>query len=223
MLETSKTDGTKVIILSGEGGNFSAGADLSMGAADPRFSDVTSYLRQYINPVILGMRQSTIPIIAKVQGVCVGVGCSLALACDIIVTDKTAVFSQIFAKIGLATDGGGGFFMPKAVGYHKAFELVSTAAMIPAQEGLRLGLVNQVFEDETALNNYLSQTSQYYSEAPSIAIGLIKQNLNVGLNKHLAETLEQEAINQGTCFQTNDFMEGVMSFLEKRKAEFKGN
>lgn len=222
MLADSKTDGTKVIVLSGEGGNFSAGADLSAGTSDPRFADVTTYLQKYVNPLVLGMRNSPIPIIAKVQGVCVGVGCSLALACDMILADKTAMFSQIFAKIGLATDGGGGFFMPKAIGYHKAFELITSAAKISAEEALKLGLVNHVFEDEASLLNHLSATTAYFNAAPSVAIAKIKENLNTGLNHTLAETLEKEAVNQGVCFQTKDFFEGVMSFIEKRPAVFKG-
>jgi 2-(1,2-epoxy-1,2-dihydrophenyl)acetyl-CoA isomerase len=222
MLEDSKTDGTKVVVLRGEGGNFSAGADLSGGVSDPRFADVTTYLRTYINPITLAMRASAFPILAQVQGVCVGVGCSFVLACDMIYADKTAIFSQIFAKVGLATDGGGAFFMSKAVGYHKAFELVSTAAMIPATDALRLGLVNQVLEDEVALQAQIDQMTTYFANAPSVAIAKIKQNLHTSSQSSLAETLEQEAINQGICFQTADFMEGVMAFIEKRKATFQG-
>lgn len=222
MLEDTKTDGTKVIVLSGEGNNFSSGADLSGGVSDPRFADVTTYLRTYINKIVLAMRASSVPIIAKVQGVCVGVGCSFVLACDMIFADKTAVFSQIFAKVGLATDGGGGFFMTKAVGYHKAFELVSAAAMIPASDALQLNLINKMFETEAELQNYIQQTTEYFASAPSVAIAKIKENLNTGLNHTLAETLEKEAISQGVCFQTADFMEGVMSFIEKRKPTFQG-
>jgi 2-(1,2-epoxy-1,2-dihydrophenyl)acetyl-CoA isomerase len=222
ILATSQTDGTKVIILRGEGANFSAGADLSAGTSDPRFADVTTYLREYINPVILAMRNSPLPIIAQVQGVCVGVGCSLAFACDLIFAEKTAMFSQIFAKIGLATDGGGGFFMPRAIGYHKAFELISTATKISAEQALQLGLVNHVFEDENTLLIHIQETTAYFSAAPSIAIAKIKENLNTGINQTLAETLEKEAVNQGVCFQTKDFIEGVMSFLEKRPAVFRG-
>jgi 2-(1,2-epoxy-1,2-dihydrophenyl)acetyl-CoA isomerase len=222
MLAESLADGTKVVILTGEGGNFSAGADLSGGAMDERFGNVTNYLRTYINPVVLAMRESPIPIIAKVQGVCVGVGFSLALACDMIFAEKTASFNQIFSKIGLATDGGGGFFMPRTLGYQKAFELVTQAAMISAEQGQQLGFVNQVFETATELEAHITQTSLNFSQAASVAIGLIKQNLNKGMNSTLAETMEQEAVNQGLCFQTEDFAEGVMAFLEKRKAVFKG-
>jgi 2-(1,2-epoxy-1,2-dihydrophenyl)acetyl-CoA isomerase len=172
--------------------------------------------------VVLAMRASKFPIVAKVQGVCVGVGFSLALACDMIFADKTASFSQIFSKIGLATDGGGGFFMPRLMGYHKAFELVTQASMITAQKGQELGFVNQVFDTAEELEAHTQQTALHFSQAASVAIGLIKQNLNLGLNSNLTETLAQEAVNQGLCFQTEDFAEGVMAFLEKRKAVFKG-
>ncbi len=222
VLAESQTDGTRVLILTGEGGNFSAGADLSGGAMDERFGNVTQYLQTYINPVVLAMRNSNLPIIAKVQGVCVGIGFSLALACDMVFAEKTATFSQIFSKIGLATDGGGGFFMPRLMGYHKAFELVTQAAMLTATQGQELGFVNKVFDTAEELEAQTAQTALHFSQAASVAIGLIKQNLNKGLNSTLEETLAQEAVNQGLCFQTEDFAEGVMAFLEKRKAVFKG-
>jgi 2-(1,2-epoxy-1,2-dihydrophenyl)acetyl-CoA isomerase len=221
-LAESQQDGTKVLVLKGEGGNFCAGADLTAGMADSRFADVANFLRNYANPTILGLRKAPFPVIAQVQGVCVGIGFSLALACDMVLADKTAVFSQIFAKIGLATDGGSGYLLPKTVGYHKAFEIATSASMILAEEAQKLGLVNHLFENQEELNTQVSQIAQYFVTAPSVAIAAIKENLNEGFIEHLAATLEKEAVNQGKCFQTQDFMEGVTAFFEKRKANFTG-
>lgn len=217
----SQTDGTRVIILTGAGEDFSAGADLSAGAEDPRNEDVTRYLRTAVNPVILMMRQTNIPIIAKVRGVCVGVGFNFALACDLIYAEEKALFSQIFIRIGLASDGGGAFFLPRLTGYHKAFELMVTGAMIKAEDALRMGIVNQIFVGDL-LDTAVQKMAHQLASGPYVAIQQIKANLRAGMESSLAETLDNEAVNQYKCFQTHDFKEGVRAFLEKRKARFKG-
>ncbi|MCS7019281.1 MAG: enoyl-CoA hydratase-related protein [Cytophagales bacterium] len=220
-LHTSETDGTRVIILTGAGEDFSAGADLSAGAADPRHANVTEYLRTAVNPVILKMRQTNIPILAKVRGVCVGVGFNFALACDLIYADEKAVFSQIFTRIGLASDGGGAFFLPRLTGYHKAFELMVTGAMIKAEDALRMGIVNQVFTGDL-LDTAVQKMAHQLANGPYVAIQKMKANLRVGMESTLEATLDAEAVNQYDCFQTHDFQEGVSAFLQKRKANFKG-
>jgi 2-(1,2-epoxy-1,2-dihydrophenyl)acetyl-CoA isomerase len=220
-LKESETDGTRVIILTGSGGNFSSGADLSMGGADPRLANVTQYLREFVNPIVLAIRHTDIPVIAKVRGMSVGVACNFALACDLIYASENAVFSEIFVKIGLSSDGGGAYFMPRAIGYQKAFELMTTAAMIKAEEAVALGLINAVLPDAD-LDATVRKMAEGLANGPYVAIQQTKANLRAGTTLSLAETLDVEAVNQGKCFASKDFMEGVAAFLQKRKPEFKG-
>jgi 2-(1,2-epoxy-1,2-dihydrophenyl)acetyl-CoA isomerase len=218
----SADDESKVVIITGAGDAFCAGADLqATSERDIKSLDVTASLREHTNPTILAMRGLSKPIIARVHGHAVGVGCNYALACDILIASEQAKFGQVFVKIGLMPDGGSTFFLPRAVGYAKAFELMSTGDIISAKDALALGLVNRVvpFEELDATVNAMA--SRLAAAAP-IALRKIKEGLNHGLNSDLASALDFEAVNQGECFQSDDFAEGVKAFLEKRKASFQG-
>jgi len=219
---SSEDDDSKVVILTGAGDAFCAGADLqATGNHDIKSIDVTASLRQHTNPTILAMRSLSKPIIARVHGHAVGVGCNYALASDILIASEQAKFGQVFVKIGLMPDGGSTFFLPRSVGYAKAFELMVTGDIITAQDALALGLVNKVvpFEDLDATVNAMA--ARLAAAAP-IALRKIKEGLNHGINSDLAAALDFEAVNQGVCFQSADFKEGVSAFLEKRKASFQG-
>jgi 2-(1,2-epoxy-1,2-dihydrophenyl)acetyl-CoA isomerase len=220
-LAESQRDGTRVLVLTGAGGDFSAGADLSAFGEGLANYDVTGYLRQKANPVVLALRQTNLPVIAKVRGVCVGLAFNLALACDMVFANQEAKFSQIFVRIGLSSDGGGGYFMPRLVGYQKAFELMATGAMISAEEGAEIGFVNHVLADE-ALDATVQKMAERLANGPFVAIQQTKANLRAGVAGTLAETLDTEAVNQHANFQTEDFHEGVSAFLAKRKPNFKG-
>src|SRR6185295_15996468 len=124
---SSEDDDSKVVILTGAGDAFCAGADLqATGNHDIKQIDVTASLREHTNPTILAMRSLSKPIIARVHGHAVGVGCNYALACDILIASEQAKFGQVFVKIGLMPDGGSTFFLPRSVGYARAFELMAT-------------------------------------------------------------------------------------------------
>jgi enoyl-CoA hydratase/carnithine racemase len=127
----------------------------------------------------------------------------------------------VFVKIGLMPDGGSTFFLPRAVGYSKAFELMSTGDIISAKDALALGLVNRVVPFEE-LDATVNEMAARLEAAAPIALRKIKEGLNHGLNSDLASALDFEAVNQGECFQSDDFAEGVKAFLEKRKASFQG-
>jgi len=221
-IRASANDESRVIILTGAGDSFCAGADLQATSdSDIKSIDVTASLREYTNPTILAMRSLAKPLIARVHGHAVGVGCNYALACDILIASEQAKFGQVFVKIGLMPDGGSTFFLPRTVGYAKAFELMATGDIISARDALALGLVNSVLPVEE-LDATVSAMAARLATAAPIALRKIKQGLNHGLNSDLASALDFEAVNQGECFQSADFAEGVKAFLEKRKASFHG-
>lgn len=218
-IERSAEDESRVVILTGAGDSFCAGADLQ--AVGQREVDVTTSLRERTNPTILAMRKLAKPIIARIHGHAVGVGCNYALACDILIASDQAKFGQVFIKIGLMPDGGSTYFLPRIVGYAKAFELMATGDIFDARDALALGLVNRVvaFSELDATVNAMAGR---LAASPPIALAKIKEGLANGERSDLAGALEFEAVNQGDCFRSDDFKEGVAAFLEKRKANFQG-
>lgn len=210
----------RVTILTGAGGDFSAGADLSSGPSGKAY-DVTTHLKEDVHPITLAIRSTDKPFLAKVRGSCVGVGCNFALACDMIFAGEGARFSQIFTRIGLATDGGGAYHMVRTLGWPRAYELIATGAMIPAEDAQKLGLINQVLSDAD-LDAAVDAMARRLADGPFVAIRQVKANLREAMDGTLASTLDAEAINQGNCFKSKDFMEGVLSFMQKRKPAYKG-
>lgn len=218
--DSAANEDIRVTILTGAGGDFSAGADINPSAG-PRSYDVTENLKKELNPIILAIRNSNKPFIAKVRGNCVGFGGNVALACDMIYAAENARFSQIFARIGLSSDGGGAWFMAEALGYPKAYELMATAALIPAKDAEALRLINHVCKDEE-LDDTVQTMAERLATGPFLSIQNTKSNLREAMNGTLASTLDREAENQGITFKSSDFPEGVMAFMQKRKANFQG-
>ncbi|HKQ89257.1 MAG TPA: enoyl-CoA hydratase [Blastocatellia bacterium] len=218
-IKESFEDETRVIVITGAGDSFCAGADLQAGLSGAR--DVTTDLREVINPGVLAMRSLPKPIIARVHGHAAGIGCNYALGADIIVASDKAFFSQAFIKIGLMPDGGGTYFLPRLVGYNKAFELMALGDSIPAQQAFEMGMINRVVA-ASELDATVDAMADRLASAPAIALAKIKAGLANGLQSDLASALEFEAAGQGECFRSSDFNEGVAAFLQKRKAVFTG-
>jgi 2-(1,2-epoxy-1,2-dihydrophenyl)acetyl-CoA isomerase len=213
-------ESVRVVVLTGMGENaFCSGADLKNGMGN--VSSLGDSLRKNYNPMILSIRNLAKPVICKLNGVAAGAGCSLALACDVIIASETARMSQIFVNIGLIIDAGSSYFLPRLLGSQKAFELASTGRIIEAQECLELGLVSKVVP-QNELDKAVAETALMYAHGATQAIGLIKKVLNQSYHSTLEEMLELEAENQNIAGKTPDFMEGVTAFLQKRKANFKG-
>jgi 2-(1,2-epoxy-1,2-dihydrophenyl)acetyl-CoA isomerase len=222
-VRASATDGTRVIILTGAGDAFCAGADLAARSAEEIAEyDVTSYLREIVNPTILALRALPVPVIARVHGHAVGLGCNFALAADLIVASEDALFGQVFIKIGLIPDGGGMFLLPALVGYQKAFELMALGDIVDARTAEKIGLVNQVVPF-AELDATVEKLARRFIEAPRLALEKIKTGLNQNLHAALAEALEFEAVGQDECFHSADFIEGVTAFMQKRKAVYNQN
>jgi 2-(1,2-epoxy-1,2-dihydrophenyl)acetyl-CoA isomerase len=207
----------RVLVVAGAGGAFSAGADLKANREVPAQEDV---LEVYYNPVIRAIRHARKPVIAAVDGVAAGYGCSLALACDIRLVSQRARLSVIFIKVGLGLDGGASYFLPRLVGL-RAYELALTGGMVEAAEAERIGLVNHVFPVDGFAERVQSYAAGLAGQAP-IAMGKIKQSIDRALDAGLDEVLESERHHQQEVLRTEDFNEGVRAFLEKRAAVYKG-
>jgi len=218
----AKDKSIRVVVLTGEGKAFCSGQDLKTGshASAGKRSFLDSLNKRY-NPLILGMRDLPKPIVCRLNGVAAGAGCSIALACDIIVASEEASLIEVFINIGLVPDSGSSHFLPRLVGMAKAFELCSTGKKIGGQEAFDLGLINKVVK-HNELDAAVKFYTDYYSHAPTRAVGLIKKMLRKSATASLEEMLEYEAYLQEIAGSTHDHQEGVTAFLEKRKPTFLG-
>jgi len=220
VIEVAKDKGVRVLVISGVGRGFCSGADVGDMSQAPAPIE-TRYWTRRAHKLILALTELEKPVIAKVNGVAVGMGCSLALSADMIIASENAKFSLIFSRIGLIPDGGALFHLPRLVGPAKAKELIFTAKMIDAKEAERIGLINKAVPADE-LDNEVNTLAEYLAEGPTIAFGIAKKILHNGLSMDLSSVLECEAFGQAIAGTTEDAQEGIIAFLEKRKAEFKG-
>ena len=219
LTKVEKDPAIKCAVLTGNGKAFCAGGDLPFleTLAD------TAVKKAFITKVgQVAKRITTIekPIIAMVNGVTDGAGVNLMLACDLIYAVDTAKFAQSFAKVGLIPDCGGLYFLPKAVGVHKAKELMFTADLIDAATAEKMALVNHIFP-AAELEDAVMQMAERLAASAPLAIGLIKKYLN-NTAMTLDEVLEMEAVAQPLCMGTDDSAEGITAFKEKRTPKFTG-
>ncbi len=210
----------KVFVLTGEGKGFCAGQDLKSLLENPALVP-SQMVKKYYIPLIMDMRNCAKPIICKLNGVAAGAGCSLALACDMVIATEEASLSEAFVNIGLVPDSGSTYFLPRMVGRMKAFELFALGSKISAKEALQLGLVNQVVP-HAQLDETVAQLVSKIATSPLKAISMIKTMLNQSYHLNLHEVLEMEAEMQDMAASTADFKEGVAAFAQKRPPQYTG-
>ncbi|MBA3303560.1 MAG: enoyl-CoA hydratase [Actinomycetota bacterium] len=214
--EVAAETSDRVLVLTGAGGEFCSGADLSD-------ADDTHQLQKMraIGDVALRLHRLAKPTLAKVRGVAVGAGCNLALGCDLVVASEDARFSQIFAQRGLSIDFGGSWVLPRLVGLHKAKELALFADILSATQVHELGLLNRVVPDDQ-LDDVVDGWAARLAAGPPLALSMTKTMLNNAFAVSMEQAVEDEARCQAVNATSADAVEAVTAFLQKRRPHFEG-
>jgi 2-(1,2-epoxy-1,2-dihydrophenyl)acetyl-CoA isomerase len=216
-------DSIRAVLITGAGRGFSSGADLKeqRGADDGGMPDLSARLKEVYHPIITGLREMPKPVVAAVNGPAVGIGCSLALAADLIVAAESAYLLLAFVNIGLVPDGGSTAFLPARVGYARAAEMAMLGERVPAEKALDWGLVNRVVPDDE-LASVSGELLDRLAHGPTRSYAGAKKLLNRRMYADLAGQLDAEAETQKEQGGSKDFVEGVLAFVEKRPPNFTG-
>jgi 2-(1,2-epoxy-1,2-dihydrophenyl)acetyl-CoA isomerase len=216
-------ESVRAVEIGGAGRGFSSGADLRAGF-DPTpegHPDVLTTLRELYHPIILGLRQMPKPVLAAVNGPAVGIGCSLAMASDLILAARSAYFLLAFVNIGLVPDGGSSVFVPARAGFSRAMQMSLLGERVSAERALEWGLVNFVVDDD-ALAAEAGALMDRLAAGPTRSYAGTKRQLNARAYAGIEEQLELEAQIQQEQAATSDFIEGVSAFVQKRDPRFEG-
>jgi 2-(1,2-epoxy-1,2-dihydrophenyl)acetyl-CoA isomerase len=216
-------DSVRAVLITGSGRGFSSGADLKAGFEPhpvDNMPDVAKELELY-HRAIVGIRRLPKPVVASVHGAAVGIGCSLALACDLVLAAESAFFGLAFVNIGLMPDGGSTLFVPAAAGKTRAFQMAMLGERVPAPKALEWGLVNFVHPDEH-IGAEADVLVEKLANGPTRSYAGTKEALNQMLYPNMEDQLDLEARLQHQLARSKDFTEGVGAFVEKREAAFTG-
>jgi 2-(1,2-epoxy-1,2-dihydrophenyl)acetyl-CoA isomerase len=216
-------ESVRAVLVTGAGRGFSSGADLKAGfdPADDGMPNIRKELHEIYHPAIAGLKRLPKPVVAAVNGPAVGIGCSLALACDLILAAESSFFGLAFVNIGLMPDGGSTALVPPAVGKARAFQMALLGERVEARQALEWGLVNWVHPDER-LTEEAEGLVRRLAAGPTRSYASSKQALNQFIYGDLDAQLHLEGELQHALGRTKDFMEGVAAFVEKRDPAFTG-
>jgi 2-(1,2-epoxy-1,2-dihydrophenyl)acetyl-CoA isomerase len=219
----AEDDEARAVVITGAGRAFSSGADLKQGFEPTAegHPDVYTRLTEVYHPIITTIRRMPKPVIAAVNGPAVGIGCSLALACDLVYAAESSYLLLAFVNIGLVPDGGSSLFIPARLGFTRAAEMALLGEKISAQQAFDWNLVNRVVPDAD-FGAEIEQVATRFATGPTRSFAGTKRQLNASLYPHMDDQLELEATIQQEMAASGDFMEGVMAFVQKRTAQFKG-
>jgi 2-(1,2-epoxy-1,2-dihydrophenyl)acetyl-CoA isomerase len=213
-----KDDAVRVVVLTGEGRCFSAGADLKADGIDRPISEK---LQQEYRPIQEAIAEMPKPLIAAVPGSAAGIGLSIALQCDLLVMADNAFMLSPFTTISLVPDGGLNWLLARQLGYRRAFQLSVESERIPAERCVELGLANKAVPD-TALQSTALEWAQALSNRAPLSVAATKKVMRYAADHDWASSYDMEAELQNELFGTEDNNEGINAFLEKRTADFKG-
>lgn len=224
-IEHAISDQARAVVLTGSGRAFCSGGDLrEMKLLGEQEGDIAAFLDsplKALHDVILLIRETPIPFVAAVNGVCAGAGTNFALACDLVIAADDASFNEAFVRVGLSPDCGGTFFLPRAIGHKLAAELFLTAESVSAERAARFGMINRVVPADSLMTEALLLAGKL-AKGPTGSFGRIKRMLNASSSNELRQQLDLEAECQLESGRDNDFKEGVAAFFEKRHPNFSG-
>ena len=220
--QVAEDPSVRAVLLTGSGGSFCAGADLkaAMTSGSDTFDRLDKVIDDY-HAIIRAIVGAPKPVLAAVDGAAVGFGCDLALACDLRVLSAEAYLQEKFVKIGLMPDGGGTFWLPRLVGLGRAMEMLLLGEPVTAEQALALGLANRVVPAASLREEALKLAHQL-AKGPPLAFAEIKRSVRAGLGGTIDATLVMEKKGQLGCLTSNDAIEGVMAWMQKREPSFKG-
>ena len=213
----------RAVLITGAGRGFSSGADLKEGfiAADDGGPDILKALHEYYHPILVGVRKLEKPVVAALNGPTVGIGCSLALACDLVLAAESAYLGLAFVNIGLMPDGGSTLFVPATVGKARAFQMALLGERVSAQQAQDWGMINYVYPDDRLMPE-ADALAERLAAGPTRSYAASKVALNRSLYPDLEAQLDLEADLQHALARTQDFVEGATAFLSKRDPAFTG-
>lgn len=217
---TRQDASVRVVVLTGAGRCFSAGADLKAGFRTS--AHVEQWLNEEYKPSLMNLYEMPKPVIAAVHGFAAGIGLSYALVCDLMIMGQGAYLLSPFSSIGLIPDGGATWLLTRSIGYRRAYQMACEAERIPAATCLSLGLANRLAADDKVLDEARAWAAGLAGRAP-LALARTKQAMRAAAHADYGPAIGNEAALQRLCIDSVDSHEGIAAFLEKRKPEFKGN
>lgn len=224
LAEVAGDPACRAVVLTGAGRAFCVGQDLREHVAGLESGDSAplSTVRAHFNPIATAVAGMPKPVVAAVRGMAAGAGASLAFLADFRIGGPRTAFLMAFANVGLAADTGASWTLPRLVGHAKATELLMLAEPVAAAEAQRLGLLTRLVDDDEQVLPEALALARRLAAGPTVAYGLIKQQLAVGGSGDLADALENEAVAQARCGDTTDHHEATAAFVRKEKPIFRG-